>query len=88
MSNLRNAALASVAALLSVACVASDVPKAPRLDQWAIYDSDDATIVKKSREGICHDYKSGKFERTLHYVAYKTLDDCRASGGRVPKGYP
>lgn len=72
-------------ALLSAACVAGDVPKAPKLDQWALYDSDDATIVKKSREGICHDYKSGNFERTAHYVAYRTMDDCKASGGREKK---
>jgi hypothetical protein len=73
------------ATLLSAACAASDVPKAPKLDQWAVYDSDDATIVKKSREGICHDYRSGSFEHTLHYVAYRTMDDCKASGGREKK---
>ena len=71
--------------VLSAACVASDVPKAPKLDQWALYDSDDATIVKKSREGICHDYKSGNFERTVHYVAYRTMEDCKTSGGREKK---
>jgi hypothetical protein len=77
-------ALAAAAVALAAACVASDVPKPPKLDQWALYDSDDATIIKKSREGICHDYRSASFERTEHYTAYRTLEDCKASGGRPP----
>jgi hypothetical protein len=77
--------LGIVAIVLSAACGASDVPKPPKLDQWAVYDSDDQTIVKKSREGVCHDYKSGSFARTTHYIAYRTMEDCMASGGRAPK---
>ena len=77
--------LGMIAIVLSAACGAGDVPKPPTLDQWAIYDSDDQTIVKKSREGVCHDYKSGSFLRTTHYTAYRTMEDCKASGGRAPK---
>jgi len=76
---------AVVAGMLTAACVASDVPQAPKLDQWAVYDSDDATIIKKSREGVCHSYHSANFERTVHYTAYRTMEDCKASGGREPK---
>lgn len=68
--------------VLAAACAAGDAPKPPKLDQWALYDSDDHTIIKKSREGVCHDYKSGNFERTVHYTAYRTMADCKASGGR------
>jgi hypothetical protein len=77
--------LAIAAAALAAACAASDVPQAPKLDQWAIYDSDDATIIKKSREGVCHSYHSASFERTVHYTAYRTLEDCKTSGGREPR---
>jgi hypothetical protein len=78
-------ALALVAVCLAAACGASDAPKAPKLDQWAVYDSDDGTIIKKSREGVCHSYKSSNFVRTVHYTAYKTMEDCKASGGREAK---
>jgi hypothetical protein len=77
--------LAIAAVVLAAACAASDVPQPPKLDQWALYDSDNATIIKKSREGICHSYRSANFERTVHYTAYRTLEDCKASGGREPR---
>jgi hypothetical protein len=75
----------AVVAILFAACAASDVPKPPKLDQWALYDSDDHTIVKKSRDGVCHDYTSGHFEHTVHYTAYRTMEDCKTSGGREAK---
>ena len=78
------AAAATVSAVLSAACMAGDAPVAPKLDQWALYDSDDGTIIKKSRSGICHDWHSGNFKKTEHYTAYRTMEDCVKSGGRRP----
>lgn len=58
---------------------------APVAGDKALYDSDDDTIVKKSRDGICHDAGSGRFVRTLHYRAYRNMKDCLDSGGRRPR---
>lgn len=42
-------------------------------------------IVKKSRTGICHAPGSTFYSRTDNFVAYKTIDECLKSGGRLPK---
>jgi hypothetical protein len=57
----------------------------PAVADRALYDSDDVTIVKKSRDGICHDASSAGFARTLHYRAYRNMKDCLDSGGRRPR---
>lgn len=55
-------------------------------DDKAAYDTDDTTIVKKSRSGVCHDKHSPSFTQIKKYTAYKTMQDCLDSGGRpVPK---
>jgi hypothetical protein len=76
------ASAAAASAVLSVACMAGDAPVAPKLDQWALYDSDDGTIIRKSRSGICHDWHSANFRQTQHYTAYRTMEDCVKSGGK------
>jgi hypothetical protein len=43
--------------------------------------------VKMSKSGICHAPDSSHYDRTKNFTAYKTLQDCIASGGRLPKGY-
>lgn len=48
----------------------------------ALFDTDDPTIVKKSRDGLCHDSSSAVFADTVHFIAYRTLQDCLQSGGR------
>jgi len=48
----------------------------------ALYDSDDATIVKKSRANICYDASSGRFTEIIHFTAYRDMEDCVADGGR------
>jgi hypothetical protein len=58
---------------------------APAVPDKALFDSDDLTIVKKSREGVCHDATSAGFAQTLHYRAYRNLKDCLDSGGRRPR---
>ena len=58
---------------------------APRPNDGALYDSDDRNIVKKSRSDICYDASSGVFDQTLHYRAYRTMQDCLRSGGRAAK---
>jgi hypothetical protein len=40
--------------------------------------------VKKSRENVCHDKSSPNYSTLKYFIAYKTLADCLASGGRAP----
>jgi len=51
----------------------------------ALWDTDDQTIVKRSRNNICHDKNDPSFELTLHFRAYKTMKDCLDSGGKAAK---
>lgn len=46
-----------------------------------------ADPVKQSRSGICHDTSSPYYSKTTNFVAYASLAECIASGGRLPKGY-
>jgi len=48
---------------------------------WAAGDS----LVKKSSTGICHAKGSSYYEQTKKFEAFKTMDDCLKSGGRLPK---
>lgn len=41
--------------------------------------------VKKSNTGICHAKETTYYGRTLNFTAYDSIDDCLASGGRLPK---
>ena len=41
--------------------------------------------VKKSRTGICHEYKSKYYDQTKHFEVFQSLDECINSGGRLPK---
>ena len=41
--------------------------------------------VKKSRTNICHESGSLYYDQTKHYTAFKTIEDCIQSGGRLPK---
>ncbi|WP_212652715.1 HNH endonuclease family protein [Marinomonas sp. CT5] len=43
-------------------------------------------IVKKSKSAICHTPGSQYYSRTKNFTSYDTLDQCLASGGRLPKG--
>ena len=38
--------------------------------------------VKKSRENICHDAGSPNYSELRYFVAYKSMKQCTASGGR------
>ncbi len=42
-------------------------------------------IIKKSRNGICHNSSSSWFARTKKYTSFNSLDSCLESGGRLPK---
>ena len=50
-----------------------------------LYDTEDPTIIKKSRNDICHDRTSGAFKLTTSFKAYRTMKDCLDSGGRLPR---
>lgn len=45
-----------------------------------------AEVVKKSKSEICHTPGSQYYSRTKSFTPYETLDQCLASGGRLPKG--
>jgi len=47
----------------------------------------EASVVKKSRSGICHDEHSTYYERTMHFQTFNSLKSCIDSGGRLPKNY-
>jgi len=46
----------------------------------------DAGTVKLSRSGICHGPNSPWYAQTQHFVAYRSIEECLAAGGRLPKG--
>ncbi len=41
--------------------------------------------VKKSSTGICHEEGTLFHKNTKNFTSYNSLDDCLASGGRLPK---
>ena len=41
--------------------------------------------VKKSKNGICHEYGSKYYEQTKHFKVFQSIDECINSGGRLPK---
>jgi endonuclease YncB( thermonuclease family) len=41
--------------------------------------------VKKSRNNICHDPSSSSYQSTKNFTSYETVEQCIASGGRLPK---
>jgi hypothetical protein len=47
--------------------------------------ADDQGVVKKSKSGICHDPSSPYYAQTKNFTAFRTLQECLDSGGRLPK---
>ncbi len=45
-----------------------------------------AETIKKTSSGICHPPTSSHYERTQNFRAFDSLEECLASGGRLPKG--
>lgn len=43
-------------------------------------------ITKKSKSSICHAPGTEYYSRTKNFTPYDTLEQCLASGGRLPKG--
>lgn len=41
--------------------------------------------VKKSTSDICHEKGTTYYDRTTNYQAFNSIEDCLASGGRLPK---
>jgi len=41
--------------------------------------------VKKSRARICHERGTHGYQKTEHFTAYKSIEACLKSGGRLPK---
>lgn len=91
--NYLRAILVLIAAAWIVTAYPADHPpprvptpvQAPAKADKALYDSEDQTIIKKSRNNICHDRTSGAFVLTTAFKAYRTMKDCLESGGRLPR---
>lgn len=45
----------------------------------------EASIVKKSKSGICHDENSPYYDRTKNFHSFNSIQSCLESGGRLPK---
>jgi nitrogen fixation-related uncharacterized protein len=41
--------------------------------------------VKKSTSGICHEEGSAYYNKTINFIPYNSIEECLASGGRLPK---
>jgi endonuclease YncB( thermonuclease family) len=41
--------------------------------------------VKKSRAGICHVRETPGYQQTVHFKAFRNIEACLKSGGRLPK---
>jgi hypothetical protein len=61
-----------------------DAPAPPA--DLAVFDSEDPSFVRQSRAGICYTAADGGYLQLLYFKAYRTLDDCLASGGRRAGG--
>lgn len=48
-------------------------------------DNTSGPAVKKSSTGICHAQGTQYYDRTINYTPYNSIDECLASGGRLPK---
>ncbi|MDE0059352.1 MAG: thermonuclease family protein [Defluviicoccus sp.] len=44
-----------------------------------------AAVVKKSSSGICHCPGGQYYDRTKKFTAYRSIEECLASGGRHPR---
>ena len=40
-------------------------------------------VAKKSRENVCHDKSSSNYKTLKYFIAYKSMAECVASGGRA-----
>lgn len=45
------------------------------------------TVIKKTTSEICHSKNSSYYSRIKKYTPYLSLQECLASGGRLPKSY-
>lgn len=57
-----------------------DAPAPPA--DLAVFDTEDPSFVRRSRAGICYTAADGGYLQLLYFKAYRTLEDCLASGGR------
>jgi hypothetical protein len=49
----------------------------------ALPEADEASLVKKSRTGICHPRSSPNYHQLRHYQTFHSLQACLDSGGRT-----
>lgn len=75
--NVIGMVMSTLLLMMSMGACAESKPK-----DKALWDTDDQTIVKRSRNDICHDSSSSSFVKTEHFRAYRTMKDCLDSGGK------
>ena len=44
-----------------------------------------AEIKKSAKSGICYSADSKSYKKLKDFTPYKTLDECVAAGGKIPK---
>ena len=44
-----------------------------------------AEIKKSAKSGICYNADSKSYKKLKDFTSYKTMDECVASGGKLPK---
>lgn len=52
---------------------------------WSWRRGESTGLVKKSRSDICHDPSMTTYPSVKNFETFATLDECIASGGRLPK---
>lgn len=67
--------------LLASAMVTLALTATP-LTSWS---QDEATIVKMSQSGVCHDTSSRHYARVKNFKPYDSIQACLDDGGRTPK---
>ncbi len=49
------------------------------------WSQDEATVVKMSQSGVCHDATSRHYARVKNFKPYDSIQACLDDGGRKPK---
>ena len=44
-----------------------------------------AEIKKSAKSGICYSADSKSYKKLKNFTPYKTMDECMAAGGKLPK---
>lgn len=72
--------------LFSTVCFSGNTPSQENKDQNPNANQQkSAVMVKKSKNGVCHSPDKKYSARHKDVTYYKTMQECLADGGRLPK---